>query len=290
MSLLRPSPFIVGVPRSGTTLLRMMLDAHPDLAIPPETHFPRSLFCLQGNGHAAMQRFYDVIVRSPRWQDFHIPKREFYNEISGLNPFSVSEGLRCFYALYAARFGKTRWGDKTPGYYSMMLAIQAILPEAHFINVVRDGRDVWLSERKTWWGKERTAAEHAKCWRHAVLTTAKEARSCHHFLDLRYDNLVLKPTEQLKCISRFLDLEYDPAMESYFETCGSRIAEVSDLVRPDNGEIIIRKADRISSSLLVITPPDSSRLECWKKDMTRADCAQYCEIAGDVLEALGFET
>ena len=73
----QPVPFIVGSPRSGTTLLRLMLDSHPRLAIPPETGFlPRALVSLFGNDERQRQSFSEALINfppeAPGWQDFGI--------------------------------------------------------------------------------------------------------------------------------------------------------------------------------------------------------------------------
>src|ERR1700749_1142202 len=113
-----PMPFIVGSPRSGTTLLRFMLDAHPELAIPPETGFLTLGPKLKGRGDKLRERFFQEVVNypksSPNWPDFEIPEGTFRAALAEINPFTVSDGYRAFYRLYAARFGKARWGDKTP--------------------------------------------------------------------------------------------------------------------------------------------------------------------------------
>src|ERR671937_2954580 len=79
-----PAPFIVGVPRSGTTLLRLMLDAHPDLAIPPETHFLPKLIrlCAEAEkaGEDARRRVVELLTTHRRWPDF------------GLDPDDVAGG------------------------------------------------------------------------------------------------------------------------------------------------------------------------------------------------------
>src|SRR3954468_24714748 len=71
-----PSPFVVGVPRSGTTLLRLMLDAHPELTIPPETHFvPKLISQFEGWVDEAAStdelraRAFELITTHPRWGD-----------------------------------------------------------------------------------------------------------------------------------------------------------------------------------------------------------------------------
>ena len=72
-----PMPIIVGVGRSGTTLLRLMLDAHPDLAIPPETHFLYRLSKLRTKGERLREDFLEIVLNSHEWDDFHIPEDVF---------------------------------------------------------------------------------------------------------------------------------------------------------------------------------------------------------------------
>src|ERR1700760_3637612 len=143
------APFIVGSPRSGTTLLRMMLDSHPGLAIPPETGFiPRALTGLFGNDEHQRLAFAQTIShfppQAPGWQDFGIDTAALMRELQEIRPFQVDAALRCFYRSYAARFDKLRWGDKTPSYGRHLRAIERTLPEACFIHMIRDGRDVAL--------------------------------------------------------------------------------------------------------------------------------------------------
>ena len=70
----KPMPFIVGAARSGTTLLRLMLDAHPECTIPPETHFIPDLAKAGETGNGLLTSLYNIIVTSERWSDFHIPE------------------------------------------------------------------------------------------------------------------------------------------------------------------------------------------------------------------------
>jgi hypothetical protein len=115
-----PMPIVVGSPRSGTTLLRFMLDSHPELAIPPETSFLTLGSKLGGSGDKLREKFFREIVNFPKpvssWPDFEVPEEIFHAALMKIAPFSITEGYRAFYRLYAARFGKLRWGDKTPLY------------------------------------------------------------------------------------------------------------------------------------------------------------------------------
>ena len=101
-----PAPFIVGVGRSGTTLLRLMLDAHPDLAIPPETRF----IPLAAQSCATATDPAKSLVETPtsrvHWPDFHVDGAVLAERLAAIEPFSLSAALHTFHVLYAERFGK----------------------------------------------------------------------------------------------------------------------------------------------------------------------------------------
>src|SRR5206468_8178313 len=124
-----PAPFVVGVTRSGTTLLRLMLDAHPELAVPPETHFLTELIAAAGKRDAGPEALAEVIVGDRHWGDFALDRDEFRRRIAGLDGSGADEVARAFYSLYADREGKPRWGDKTPQYLKAMADIADLLPE-----------------------------------------------------------------------------------------------------------------------------------------------------------------
>ncbi len=283
----QPAPFILGVPRSGTTLLRMMLDAHPHLAVPPETHFVPQVAAFAGSEDEVRSQLYQTVAGSARWPDFHLEEGEFRTKLLALEPFTVAGGVRCFYQMYAARFGKTRWGDKTPTYQPTVHLIQAMLPEAHFIHIVRDGRDAWLSETKTWWGGGNDAAAHAGLWKQAILATRQQARHSVHFLEIRYEDLLLHTRPLLEQICLFLELPYHAAMERYFEGANRRMYDIADL--PVEPGVTITKSLRVAANALVMRPPDPGRIERWKIEMTGQDKAVYQRIAGDLLSQLGYE-
>src|SRR6476659_10763175 len=100
-----PMPIIVGAPRSGTTLLRLMLDAHSELAIPPETGFLTLGETLTGRGDKLRRNFFEAVVNyplpSPSWPDFEIPEETFREALNRISPFTIAEGYRTFYRLYA---------------------------------------------------------------------------------------------------------------------------------------------------------------------------------------------
>ena len=152
-----PAPFICGVARSGTTLLRLMLDAHPELAIPPETHFlPDLIARLEALEDPTPADALAPIRDQREWEDFGFTESELLNRFAALEPLSATAVARAFFEAYAERHGKRRWGDKTPMYVKRMATIERVLPEARFVHLIRDGRDIALSrdERRAGRGLE----------------------------------------------------------------------------------------------------------------------------------------
>ena len=169
-----PAPFVVGVGRSGTTLLRLMLDSHPELAIPPETHFLPELIDRAATG-ADGQALADVIAGARTWGDFGLDERDLRARVEAAEP-NAGSVARAFYSLYAERQGKPRWGDKTPIYVKHMRKIGGELGEARFVHLIRDGRDVALSRRRRGMGAGKPMANTAELWRKRIELARGQSR------------------------------------------------------------------------------------------------------------------
>jgi hypothetical protein len=281
----RPAPFVVGVARSGTTLLRFMLDAHSQLAIPPETGFIPTV------GHLApldREGFLETVIGFESWPDFHLDAALLRERVRGLVHFSVGEGLRAFYRLYAERLGKPGWGDKTPSYGLLATAIEALLPEARFIHIIRDGRDVALSVRPLWFAPGPTVEDEARHWAEHVGQTRLECGRCRHAIEVRYEDLVTAPEPALRRLCAFLDLPFEPGMLSWHEKARERLEEHEGRVGAD-GRVRLTRDERIAQQRRVATPPDRSRVLRWKREMSGEDQRRFQRVAGGMLEALGYE-
>lgn len=279
-----PAPFIVGVGRSGTTLLRLMLDAHPDLAIPSETMFLKDVAAA-----ATRRRFLEVVTGAETWPNMAMTKRDLRRAVTGLDSFSRAEAVRCFYRLYAKSHGKTRWGDKTPYYRVSMRAIAALLPEAHFIHVIRDGRDSALSYRGLWFGPGDDVEAQAQFWRGAIEDARAQAAGLPRYSEVRYEALVAEPESTLRAICRDIDLAFDPTMLDYHATAAERLAELKQPYGPAG-----RTPDDLGAFMAIHDrakqPPDSSRIGRWRTEMPPQDQRSYESVAGPLLRALGYET
>lgn len=283
---LPPAPFIVGVGRSGTTLFRLMLDSHPDLAIPPEANFLVRLIRNSEVSPVSKDWFMGALMDSSKWRDFHVETQLLRKRIAELNPFTMSDAVRTVYKLYAERFGKARWGDKSTKSIAHMSVIQRLLSEARFIHVIRDGRDVALSRNK-WLSKKTSIQEAAERWVSKIRKARRQARELNYYLEVRYEDLVLHTETTLKDVCHFVDLSWDPAMLYYYKESKKRLDEFQDCTKGDG---TFRKAEeRRRKHDLTSEPPQRDRVGCWKKEMSSVDRERFENIAATTLDDLGYE-
>ena len=283
-------PFIVGVGRSGTTMLRLMLDSHPQLTIPPETHFVPDLIDAIEAG-ADPEQAVEVMQAVRQWGDLHIEPAEAIERFRALNDFNAGDALRAFYAIYAERQGKPRWGEKTPAYVRSMRKIEKALPEARFIHVIRDGRDVALSrwKRTLGEGEKAPAGQVAEGWQRRIRRAQKQGQRLAHYLELRYEDLVTDTEPNLRKIAEFLELEWDPVMLRFYERAADRMSEMARDLPASDGKPTRPGDERMQAHAMTQKPPDPSAMYRWKERMSPEDVAAFDAAAGELLSDLGYE-
>ncbi len=281
-----PAPFIVGVPRSGTTLLRLQLDAHPELAIPPETGFGELAARFDGRAvtPAALS---DAITELPTWPDLHVERDALASAFREQPRFDLGAGLRACYRLYAAAHGKDRYGDKTPGHSTRMEVLARTLPEAHFIHIVRDGRDVAASLRGLSFapGDGGIAAIAAE-WRDTLWRVRRAAARVPHYAEIRYERLVAEPEAVLRELCDFLELCFDQAMLQAHERAAERLAELrSAEIGPDG---VVRLPDGTEIVARTLQPPDPRRAGRWREALSEHEVTRFERFAGGALLQEGY--
>jgi len=289
---LPPMPIIVGSPRSGTTLLRFMIDAHSDLAIPPETGFLTPSEKLRGRGKKLREKFFQMVVNYSQplrsWEDFEISEEDFWAALSEITPFSISEGYRTFYRLYAARRGKSRWGDKTPIYCRYINSIRKVLPEARFIHIIRDGRDAALSLRRMWFSPGWEIETQASFWRDCVLAARSAGVGRDDYMEVRYEDLILNTREVLKRVCDHVALTYEDALLDYYIQAPERLREHKGRLLPD-GTTVLTQEQRFQQQQRTTKPPDPNCVFAWKQTMDIDEKRRFQLVAGDLLKDLGYE-
>ncbi|MGI9019798.1 MAG: sulfotransferase family protein [Solirubrobacterales bacterium] len=282
-----PAPFVVGAGGSGTTTLRLMLDSHPQLAVPPETHFLPTLARRADKPGATAASLATVIHGDPRWGDFGFTREELEEVISSVEPLTGTGVARAFYRRYADRHGKPRWGDKTPVYVKSMRRIQRLLPEAYFIHLIRDGRDVRLSRLNR--VHEPPPIENAaRRWRRRIERARRISADLNHYMEARFEDLIMDPEPTLRRICEFVSLDYDPVMLDYWKSAEDRLQEMAHNLPAEHNQKR-RPGTRLERKKSSMKPPDPSMVGKWKSALSEEDIATYEAESGELLAELGYE-
>jgi hypothetical protein len=268
-----PPLFVLGVRRSGTTLLRVMLDRNSKLAVPDESYFVPQL-AGRHRGPIAVDAFVDDLRRIGTLREWGVDVDRVQPKLrDGMDPGAA---IATVYETYAADRGKERWGDKTPMYMQYLPLLERLFPDARYVHLIRDGRDAALSflampegiVTKSW-AHPQSAADFASQWRTEVeAAQALGARvGPDRYRELRYETLVADPEHELQELCAFAALPYEAAMLDY-----ARDVDIS------------RKPHQQS-----LKKPLTAGLRDWRRGMAPGDVADFEDIAGRLLATLGYE-
>ena len=190
--------------------------------------------------------------------------------------------------MYAARFGKPRWGDKTPHYCFELDTIRRVLPEARFVHIIRDGRDVALSLRGMWFSPGREVEAQASHWLECVRAARRAGLGRTDYVEVRYEDLVLDPRETLRRVCAHIALPFDDHMLSYYRRTPARLLEHKGRERPD-GTPLFTQEQRLRQQALTTNPPDPDRVFAWRRTMGVEEVRRFGRVAGTLLTELGYE-
>jgi hypothetical protein len=249
--------FVVGCPRSGTTLLQRMLDAHPSVAIAGETHF-MGRFWLRREEYgdltidASFARLLDDIVAIPEFADMRLDPDE-YRCKARLGKRSYAALFELLLSLYRSHNSADLVGEKTPDHLVHAPALVEFFPSARFVHIIRDPRAVVNSWRNVPWASTSTF-ENAEIW-YKYMRYAwrfpKRIQQC--ILTVSYEALVKAPAENLDIVCRFLGLQFEPGMLRYHET-------------DPRGVSVSREPWKITAT----KPLDTAKLDRWRSELSPA--------------------
>ncbi len=264
-----------------------MLDAHPELAIPPETHFLPAVIRACDEGADPHADALEVIVGHRRWPDFGLDEADLRERFARHRKLRPGDAMREFYGAYVAKQGKTRWGDKSTNYVRKLKPIRKALPEARFVHLIRDGRDVALSLVAVHFGPQ-SIREAAQKWDAEIRKARRQGAKVGHYSEVRYEDLVADPEPVLREICGATDLSWDDAMLDYQARAGERIAEiVRDFDRAEGPTVTAQARARHQAN--VSRPLQTDRAARWRTEMSATDLATFEEEAGELLDELGYE-
>jgi hypothetical protein len=260
--------FIVGSARSGTTLLRLMLNAHPEVAVPPESRFITQLW--PGGGSVEVQPLLEVLAAHPRFIAWELPIDAVRAELQGAGAVPYAEFVRGVFRAYAHAHGKSRWGDKTPRYVENIALLSNLLPDARFIHLIRDGRNVALSYADVPFGPK-TVARAADLWARRVSGGIEAGASLGsgRYLELLYEDLVADPAGEAGAICKFLELDFHEVM----------------LDPSERARGVLSRAAQFNPNL---QNKPISEVRSWESVMSARQVEMFEAVAGGLLSQLGY--
>ena len=281
--------FIIGSGRSGTTMLRLMLNDHPRIRIPRETAFlPELMARLPLNSPLSeddKRLAFDLISNHRKWESWAVTPENLENTISSLKQPLLCQLIDAIYHNCSNPDSKPRWGDKTIVCTQEVERVHQVFPNAKFIHLVRDARDVCISFRQAYlrepesdaWKKNgqyiSNAASH---WCKQVEAAAESGTKLGSdlYLEIRYEELVLKTEETLKGVCAFIEEEYDSRMLSFYKNSAIK-------------EMAIDKPHNAQHHTKTRRPPDPTDTYRWRREMSWIEVALVEAYAGKTMDRVG---
>jgi hypothetical protein len=280
---MNPFVFIVGCARSGTTLLQRIVNAHTRVAITPETHWIPDYFKARTgltSDSLVTPTLIPRLLEHDKFYKLGIGPGELEGLLQGSGPLPYARFVSGVFDLFGKARGKPLVGDKTPRYVRHVDTLHGLWPQAKFVHLIRDGRDVCLSA-VNWKEKAANLARLYSTWKEHPVTTAavwwnwnvrlgQEAGlklGTGQYYELFYEALVARPEEESAKLCTFLGIPYDSAMLRFHE-----------------GRTRTKPGLDTKHAWLPITPG----LRDWRTQLPAEEIEHFEAVAGDLLEELGY--
>ncbi|MFH0945719.1 MAG: sulfotransferase [Planctomycetota bacterium] len=266
--------FLVGCPRSGTTLLQRLLDAHPEVAVAPETFFCRNFWKRRREFGDLGQdenlgRLLEKICGMPEFAEMGLSREKFQVAAEGTRSL---EGLfQLLFEQFARLRGARVVGEKTPNHLLYMRTLERLFPGARFVQIVRDPRAVASSWRKVPWSNG-TLSGDAETWRKYQAAARRRPPRRAGLHTLRYEELVRAPETVLGGVCDFIGIPFDETMLEFHR---SRNQAVDAQREPWKQEANSPLTDR--------------RAEGWREELTPAEVRQIEAVTWYEMRRAGYD-
>lgn len=224
--------FIVGVGRSGTSLLQSMLHAHQGIALLPETHFFRHYIahpCIRWRHQRdGVESFRSTLASDEEYQRADIPEEEllapFLNEA---HPFDLSVVYTRLLGLYREREQVSVIGEKDPRLIDYLPQLRHVFPEARILHIVRDPRDVLLSRINADWSAGRPDWLHMLTYRAQLARGHNQGRHSFgaRYMEVRYEDLLAEPERVLRNVAKHVGFTYSDTMLAFQRSAEELVQE-----------------------------------------------------------------
>ncbi len=284
---LRPPIFLLGNPRSGTTLLRLMLTCHRDIVVPPECGFAVWYYDKYRDWNPdQIPTFVEDVAAAKKFDTWGLTRGELSAALEEDPPASYAEAASRVYELYGRGRdrGFARWGDKNNFYIDHVATLDTLFPQAVFVHIVRDGRNVACSYKKLHatsftspyapklpWKIEEIADE----WQanNDKIEAGLAELAPERGVSIRFEDLVVDPEATLRSLCAALTEAFDPAMLDYHRTNASQQLEPAEL---------------LPWKQKTLRPLIRSEVDRFRRELEPGEVAAFEDVAGDALERYGY--
>ena len=268
MSNADPLLFIGGCPRSGTTLVRNLVAAHPLVAIPGESPFVLNVLReLLATGQVVdLERAWQLVRAHHSYRNWGLEPAWVAAEVKNSPPRDYPDLVRSLFAAFARSRSKELAADKTPNHAKFFPLLSSLFPDSRMVNVIRDPRAVVMSGSVQWFTRAGIAL-FAVVWRNHVKSARLAAATLGHekFQEVRYERLMADSTTELERLCAFGGIPFDPGM----------ISAAPEHAPPERA---------FSSSRLPIGAVERR----WRDEMSMHEIAVIESLAGEEIERAGY--
>ncbi len=273
--------FIVGANRSGTTLLRLLLNAHSRIAIPDELVYldsflagvPIEAWAQPGLSSGTYKAFVDNFLQEQCAPLDALDRDRLREEILA-GPHDFRRPYRCALETWARHHGKERWGEKTPGNLFYADILLDMFPEAQFLYVVRDPRAGVASMQRVSFFPNDVVFNALSRRKHDIDGRALLKRHVPSVqrATVQYEALVRNPESTMRAVCDVLDEAFEPQMLRFHEDAGQ----------------YMRDDARQRHNATATRPITGDRVDAWKEQLTADQVATVEHICADVMQDFGY--
>lgn len=283
--------FIIGCPRSGTTLLATLLNRHSQIASSTETHFFNFVSKRNYNWKEFTLTSFTRIIEESRIKDFishaainkerlikafkQDPQSKYQSRLE-IDQFYKKEVFDLLMNSFLAAKSKLRLCESTPQHLQNIQEILELYPQAKFIHLIRDGRDTTSSLTRMPW-RPNGLLNNSRFWvqnlKKASKIITKLGKDSTSIMELRYEELVLNPEESLQKVCKFINEDFEPA-----------------LLDDSKQEQIIYSSWESTWKQKTREKIDPGSIGCWRKELDEDEQAILNWYLRDILTGLGYES
>lgn len=268
--------FIVGTQRSGTTLLRLILNAHSQITVPRESFFLmpflKKKYLNRFITGSSLRAFADYISSIPKFKATFVDGNygDFVLQLAQREKITLRDLINDMFSSHCRNEGKNIWGNKTPSFFRKIDILFHLFPDAKFIHIVRDGRDVFDSWRKMNPSMNNVASV-ALDWSYKLFKIEKSFKKipANNKITIRYEDLLNTPEKIIQSICSLLGVKCEANMLDFYKSSHKYTI-------PQHSELIFK-------------PLDKSNVSKWKKCLTPREVKTFNLLARHYLKKYDYE-